>query len=443
MTSDTIFFDDALARSGFVIGLFVMMQSASATSLSIQSTVNGSLATVTASDNYGGAITSFSYRGVEYIDTYDHGRELQSAVSFNGWGECYNPTEAGNNHTNPPVSSQLQSWSNQGGILATSTRMAFWLQPGESGYCGNGVTSAVNTTVFSNDIFQKYVSFGLSGIPNVLSYQQTFNVNEPAQRSSGVFEALTAYMPSSFNTFLTFEPRTSTLSQLPLNAPGCPGGSTCTYQPLPVIVATQDGLNAMAVYSPVAPTGQYGTYKWTGTGATSKWNCVFGEGTIPATSTYTYHCNVAFGTVEEVTNALRGITVGLSNTLVPEFRFFDGTHHFITPSYSEAASLYWSFEKTAFRVFTTPQDSNMVALYRCYSPSSYDHFVSLSSNCEGQNYEGLYGYVSSIPRTGYEEIYRFYKSSIGDHLITTDSSEGTNNGYQSEGSLGFAPIANY
>jgi Repeat of unknown function (DUF5648) len=180
--------------------------------------------------------------------------------------------------------------------------------------------------------------------------------------------------------------------------------------------------------------------------APSKWKAVYVEGPVAAGSVYERQLKVPFGTVEEVTTAMRGITVGLSNTLVPVFRFFGQNDHFLTLSYSEAASIgarVYRFEKTAFRVYATPQDSGMIALYRCYNVPAADHFVSTASNCEGMAFEGAYGYVSSYPRNGYEPIYRFYKNNISNHLTTTDYAEGANNGYAFEGILGYAPTANY
>src|SRR4051812_29750731 len=50
---------------------------------------------VSTSNRNAGAISSVVYRGIEHIDQTDHGRELQSAVQFDGLGECWNPTEAG------------------------------------------------------------------------------------------------------------------------------------------------------------------------------------------------------------------------------------------------------------------------------------------------------------------------------------------------------------
>ena len=46
-----------------------------------------------------GAIESLKWDGVEFIDSHDHGRQLQSAINADVNGvfhvECYNPTEAG------------------------------------------------------------------------------------------------------------------------------------------------------------------------------------------------------------------------------------------------------------------------------------------------------------------------------------------------------------
>src|SRR5690242_16936202 len=50
---------------------------------------------VGASKRFAGAIDSLTWNGREFINAYDHGRELQSAVQFNGAVECLNPTEAG------------------------------------------------------------------------------------------------------------------------------------------------------------------------------------------------------------------------------------------------------------------------------------------------------------------------------------------------------------
>ena len=157
------------------ISASLLATTSEATDLSIAGTINNNSAVLTVSDGYGGAIRSFTFRGKEYINTKDLGREMQSAVAFDYYKECYNPNEAGNNLRTP---SQLLSWSNAGNVLSTFSNMAFWLAPGQQGVCGNGVTSAVNTTVHSGLVFEKSVQFGSDGVPNVLDYRVRYHLNE-------------------------------------------------------------------------------------------------------------------------------------------------------------------------------------------------------------------------------------------------------------------------
>ncbi|MDB5036802.1 MAG: hypothetical protein JWQ35_330 [Bacteriovoracaceae bacterium] len=62
---------------------------------SISGTVFGLPMTIRTSNQFAGAIYSLTWAGKEFINHDDHGRELQSAISFDGYGECLNPTEAG------------------------------------------------------------------------------------------------------------------------------------------------------------------------------------------------------------------------------------------------------------------------------------------------------------------------------------------------------------
>ena len=55
---------------------------------------------ITTTSRLAGAIHSLTWNGREFIDSFDHGRQLQSACSFNlgqkeFHAECFNPTEAG------------------------------------------------------------------------------------------------------------------------------------------------------------------------------------------------------------------------------------------------------------------------------------------------------------------------------------------------------------
>lgn len=83
---------------------------------------------------FAGAISSLTYRNVQYVDVADHGREIQSAVQVDDLGECFNPTEAGSEADRRAAtsSSLLLSISNTGNVLRTVTRPAFWLAPGQN-----------------------------------------------------------------------------------------------------------------------------------------------------------------------------------------------------------------------------------------------------------------------------------------------------------------------
>ena len=40
-------------------------------------------------------LNSLTWRGKEFVNDYDHGREISYAWAFDGYGECFNPTEPG------------------------------------------------------------------------------------------------------------------------------------------------------------------------------------------------------------------------------------------------------------------------------------------------------------------------------------------------------------
>lgn len=99
---------------------------------------------------------------------------------------------------------------------------------------------------------------------------------------------------------------------------------------------------------------------------------------------------------------------------------------------------YWryKFEGVGFNVFNSQQDSSMHLLYRCLVGS--DHFVSLRSDCEGRNFEAVYGWVASNSRPGWVPVHRFFNDI--EHLTTTNYTEGVRSGYRYEGILGYVPL---
>jgi hypothetical protein len=260
---------------------------------------------ITTTQRLAGAVHSVRWNGVEFIDSTDHGRQLQSACSFdNGqpgpfWAECFNPTEAGSraDGTGESSTSRLLSLSSTKDELRTLTQMAFWLAPGER----SEGRPALNQTTLSNHKVAKHIRIGHNGIPNVLEYDVTFTVppNEPHRYAQ--FEALTGYMPDVFGSFLRFDPMTGQLVPLS-DGPG--------EQPYPVVLSTPDGGYAMGICSTEVPENKggrpgYGRFRFVRERVV-KWNCVFRvrrEDGVPA-GDYTYRMFVVLGTREDVRQAL-------------------------------------------------------------------------------------------------------------------------------------------
>ncbi len=235
-----------------------------------------------------GAIDSLTWGGKEFIDSFDHGRQLQSACAFGDGkpgfhAEGYNPTEAGSRHdgVGPTSSSELLSLKAEGNVLETRTRMAFWLRPGES----SEGKPARNVKAVSDVLLTKKVK--IEG--KVLEVRVTFTV--PEAHPYGQYEALTGYMPPEFSKFLVLEKgETRPLS----DGPG--------EQALPVILSTESGSHAMGIWSP-DPSPGYGRWRFVAEKVV-KWNCVFRERDVKP-GDKTFHCAVAVGTLADVVAALK------------------------------------------------------------------------------------------------------------------------------------------
>lgn len=276
---------------------------------SISRAFKGSPITIGLSSRMGGAIDSLTWGGTQFINAHDHGREMQSAASFDGFGECLNPTEAGGNYDGiGPRSTTLLTGLRSGpDWIETRAKMAYWMRPGEdAGSCPKG--AGPYRSARSNDVLTKRVTLGAAGVPNAIGYRATFTIAEP--HASATFEALTGYMPPEFTAFWSFDPASGALAPL---------SQVAGEQTLPVILATPDGSRAMGVYSPDLPQkgsdGGYGRFDFSslaGVGnATTKWNCVFREGPVAA-SDHTFSCYALVGTLDDVTHGMADLRTALT-----------------------------------------------------------------------------------------------------------------------------------
>ena len=263
---------------------------------------------ITTTDRLAGAIHSLTWKGKEFIDSYDHGRQLQSAASFDCgsfpqfWAECYNPTEAGSraDGTGEKSSSKLLRIRAAGSELQTTTQMAFWLAPGEKSF-GH---PARNTAVLSAYRFSKRVRIGYKGLPHAIEYEVAFLVPRGDRHTYAQFEALTGYMPPEFGRFWSFVPGPGELKELD-DGPG--------EQEYPVVLATGNGAHAMGIFSPDQPSpgyekAGYGRFRFQNEKVT-KWNCVFrvrdAKGIAPGT--YRFRLFVAVGTLQDVRSTLANL----------------------------------------------------------------------------------------------------------------------------------------
>lgn len=261
---------------------------------------------VTTTPRLAGAIHSLTWNAKEFIDSTDHGRQLQSASNFDAGsrfsGETFNPTEAGSRRdgAGDKSTSRLLHLIANGNQLQTTTQMAFWLAPGDKS-AGN---PAKNKTLLSNHLLTKRVTIGYDQMPNVIQYDVTFTLPIGENHKYAQFEAVTGYMPAEFQQFWKFNPATGELEHLS-DGPG--------EQSMPVVLATTSGSHAMGIFSPQQPSpgfeqAGYGRWRFKAANVT-KWNCVFrdrdAKGVRPGE--YSFRNFVVVGNRTHVTQTLRSL----------------------------------------------------------------------------------------------------------------------------------------
>ena len=267
---------------------------------------------ITTAHRLAGAIHSLKWNGQEFVDSYDHGRQLQSASNLDLGKkfipEVFNPTEAGSraDGTGNHSSSKLLNLAAKENELRTTIQMAFWLKPGEKSL-GN---PAYNDKALSNHLLSKKLRIGYKALPHVIEYDVTFTIPKGEQHTFAQFEALTGYMPPEFSKFWIFDPKTGNLAALS-DGPG--------EQELPVVFSTPNGKFAMGIYSPDQPSkgfekAGYGRFRFKAEKVV-KWNCVFRLRNAKGVSAgeYRFRNFVSVGTLEDVRNTMRELAEEFGN----------------------------------------------------------------------------------------------------------------------------------
>ena len=263
---------------------------------------------ITTTTRLAGAIDSLTWAGREFINSTDHGRQLQSACSFDNSptanAETFNPTEAGSrrDHIGPTSTSRLRELSAHGNHLRTRTQMAFWLAPGEH----SEGQRARNTNTLSDYLLTKDVRLGYERWPQALDYRVTFTLPTNAVHRAAQFEAVTGYMPPEFDTFWQFNPQTQKLEPLS-DGPG--------EINQPVVLATADGKHAMGIFAhpqlqPHTTGPSYGRWRFRAEQVV-KWNCVFRvrDAQPLRAGDYSFRMLIPIGTRAEVEQMLKDWTI--------------------------------------------------------------------------------------------------------------------------------------
>jgi len=274
----------------------------------ISGLVEGDTLELRVSARFGGAVESLTWRGREFINIWDHGRQIGYAWGMDGYGECLNPTEPGSANDGQGLTSTTQLLSVcriADNSLSTTARVAYWLAPGQSGGCGGGATTAVNDVVLSDHILEKTIEIGYQGIDNVIAF--TAMITMPEVYHNNQLEIPTGYLTYEFNDYYLYNPQTGELIK-PESQPITGPWSFEFVGNLPPILATEDGAYAMGAYSaePVRYYSILGTNSPTLADRTNKWNIVVRE--EPALAiTYTYRSFAIVGTLEQVQAAMRAL----------------------------------------------------------------------------------------------------------------------------------------
>ena len=282
----------------------------------IRATAGPSDIVITTTPRLAGAIHSLTWNGREFIDSADHGRQLQSASNLDCGTpitvETFNPTEAGSRRdgAGEKSSSRLLHRRIEPNSLQTVTQMAFWLAPGEK----SGPNLAKNTTILSDHLLTKRVRIGYKNLPHVIAYDVTFSLPIGERHTHAAFEALTGYMPPLFEEFRQFNPQTGELEPLS-DGPG--------EGPHPVVLSVPGGSHAMGIYAPPQPASHttgptYGRWRFRADKVV-KWNCVFRvtdkNGIAPGE--YPFRMFVIVGDLNTVRDSLRALHADNSSHLAP------------------------------------------------------------------------------------------------------------------------------
>jgi alpha-tubulin suppressor-like RCC1 family protein len=217
---------------------------------------------VSTASQFGGAVFSLKWGGKEFINNWDHGRQLSPNYQFFNRYICYNPYETGSleDGNKPSTTAKLLMLTASGNTLESETQMAWYYKnfvsnPTVNDACGDPsqwYPVTPYTDPLSNYRVHKKVTIGFAGLPNVIEYLTEVFIPEVVQKG---INNPTAVLNYEFSTIGSWD----VVSKTYRNVRGLSGEDDRIK-----IASTADGSYAMAWYSPelLQPYRNPGSVNW-------------------------------------------------------------------------------------------------------------------------------------------------------------------------------------
>ena len=278
--------------------------------------VSDSYVFISCSERTAGAVDSLVWNDKEFINNWDHGRQLQTAMTVQDYGECWNPTEAGgrSDGIGTETKSILTEIYSAANILSTTSLPAYWVrgddtQAGDSGaFCPAG-TPSFNSEDTHPYNFTKLVTLGCFSMDNCIQFEITAELGNspdmPPFTGFAQLEAPTAYLNSDFAKVSYLDPTTGYLENVDYVANG--------ESDELVIIHTEDEQYALGAVTKARPPtssgvpGSHYAYFAFGGGnfdqATYKWSVVIREDLKPG-DVFEVSSYLCVGSLETVVECL-------------------------------------------------------------------------------------------------------------------------------------------
>ena len=173
----------------------------------------GEQLTVSTSNQFAGAVSSIRWGNKEFINNWDHGRQLAANAYFFNRFECYNPYETGTQGRRV-FPNQFQSIArnagerqpagehNANGLVPIDSRTQARTYGDLCGDPGAWLACPGYTGPLSDYRMHKTVTIGFAGIPNVIEYLAELYIPEHVEKASN---QITAVMPYEFSSVRTYD----------------------------------------------------------------------------------------------------------------------------------------------------------------------------------------------------------------------------------------------